>query len=484
MRVDGIFLRAAIPASPQDACFPTHTDWTAFNSTLSGQLIKTTPLASACFPTASPSNPEACEYIRTHWTTSTLHASDPSSIMMPMWASNSHPIAQGPCTPTSKHCDMGNYPVYTVNVTTPQHVIGAIHFARERKLRLAIKNTGHDFLGRNVGFGALGVWMHGLKGMEFFDDFAGMGSAVTVMAGMQWGEVYDEVAKRGLVVVGGANPTVGSVGGYLQGGGHGYLSSRHGLAADNVLQLTAITASGALTHPTPQTTRHTMLMISPASSEPHEAFWDAVAYIHGHLPREYINSTFPSLHISTTEKQYGSWMEAYKPNIYPEPVGHNSLIASRLLPRAALENNFAAIRSTLVTAFPKVGMPGMVGQLVAAGQVSKNRHLRTAVHPAWRSAYLNLEITVTWADDAPLETVMGIRRYNSEVSVGALEALARTGGEGEDGVGAYVNEADAFTKREDAGKVFWGGKYEELPRVKERWDPKGVFWCRLCVGSE
>jgi len=125
--------------------------------------------------------------------------------MMPMWAGAGE-STQGPCPPTGTHCEMGYYPVYTVNVTSPQHVVNAISFAREHKLRLAVKNTGHDFLGRNAGFGALGIWMHNLRGVEFHDDFMGEGSAVTLMAGMQWGVVYEEVAKKGLVVVGGANP--------------------------------------------------------------------------------------------------------------------------------------------------------------------------------------------------------------------------------------------------------------------------------------
>ncbi|KAG0642481.1 hypothetical protein HOY80DRAFT_1014480 [Tuber brumale] len=267
-------------------------------------------------------------------------------------------------------------------------------------------------------------------------------------------------------------------------------------------------------------------MVSPASPGPHETFWDAVAYIHGHLPRladegmmgyyvvipingsmvfswgfhiherppgtatalfspieAHIKATYPSLRLLTTETQYATWIEAYKLNTFPEPVGYNFLMASRLLPRAALENNFKNTRSMLATALPKVGLGGMTGQLIAAGQVSRNRHLRTAVHPAWRSAYVNLVIGARWPDDTPLSAVLEIRKFNSEVSVGALEKLALAAG-GDDGIGAYVNEADAYTKKEDVGRVFWGTKYAELKMLKERWDPEGVFWCRLCVGNE
>lgn len=46
------------------------------------------------------------------------------------------------------------------------------------------------------------------------------------------------------VILSGECPTVGLVGGYLQGGGHSILSTSYGLAADNLLQYEVITASG------------------------------------------------------------------------------------------------------------------------------------------------------------------------------------------------------------------------------------------------
>lgn len=39
-------------------------------------------------------------------------------------------------------------------------------------------------------------------------------------------------------------PTVGLAGGYMQGGGHSSWSPTHGLMADNVLQIGAVTANG------------------------------------------------------------------------------------------------------------------------------------------------------------------------------------------------------------------------------------------------
>lgn len=55
--------------------------------------------------------------------------------------------------------------------------------------------------------------------------------------------IYEATDKFGETIVGGLARTV-SVGGYITGGGHSALSPRYGLAADNVLQMEVVTASG------------------------------------------------------------------------------------------------------------------------------------------------------------------------------------------------------------------------------------------------
>lgn len=58
------------------------------------------------------------------------------------------------------------------------------------------------------------------------------------------GDVYKAVDAHGRFVIGGDQVSVGAVGGFCLGGGHGPLSPRHGLCADNVLQYTVVTADG------------------------------------------------------------------------------------------------------------------------------------------------------------------------------------------------------------------------------------------------
>jgi FAD/FMN-containing dehydrogenase len=63
--------------------------------------------------------------------------------------------------------------------------------------------------------------------------------------GATWGEVIAAAAPFGLAPVSGTNATVG-VAGFTFGGGHGFLSRRYGLAADNLLRADVVTADGEL----------------------------------------------------------------------------------------------------------------------------------------------------------------------------------------------------------------------------------------------
>lgn len=98
------------------------------------------------------------------------------------------------------------------------------------------------------------------------------GSAFYIGGGYTWDDVYGEAAKRGLVVVGGGTPvnglfslvvkvthsgransfkSVGCLGGWMQGGGHGPAAHDHGLGADQVLEARVVLASGELVNASP-----------------------------------------------------------------------------------------------------------------------------------------------------------------------------------------------------------------------------------------
>jgi FAD/FMN-containing dehydrogenase len=132
-------------------------------------------------------------------------------------------------------------------------MVAAVDFARQHNLRLVIKGTGHDYLGRSSGQDSLLVWTHRMRGINVHDSFVPSGCAeprpgtpaVTIGAGTRWLEVYQEVTGRhGRYVQGGGCTSVGAAGGFTQGGGFGSWSKKYGTAAANMLEAEVVTADG------------------------------------------------------------------------------------------------------------------------------------------------------------------------------------------------------------------------------------------------
>lgn len=175
--------------------------------------------------------------------------------MAPLWLNNSC----SPFTGRDSSCSLGNLASYAINVTSAADVAAGLKFAKKKNIRLTVKNTGHDFIGRSAGGGSLALWTHNLKHISFLDYKSPhyTGPAVRLGAGVQAYEAYEAVATRGLRVTGGFCSTVGIAGGYVQGGGHGPLEGLYGLAADNTLEFEVVTADGR--HLTVTPTRHSDL---------------------------------------------------------------------------------------------------------------------------------------------------------------------------------------------------------------------------------
>ena len=76
------------------------------------------------------------------------------------------------CEPESSLCHQGNITPFVVNATTPEHVKTAVQWAKENKIAVSVKATGHDQQGRSMNKYTLNIWLHNLKGIEFFDDWS------------------------------------------------------------------------------------------------------------------------------------------------------------------------------------------------------------------------------------------------------------------------------------------------------------------------
>lgn len=105
-------------------------------------------------------------------------------------------------------CKLGGLPAYSVNATTVSQIQLAVNFARSLNLRLVVRNTGHDFLGKSTGAGSLNIWTHNLKKVEFVKNYQSAsggysGPAFKIGAGIQVFELYEAANKAGYTAVGG-----------------------------------------------------------------------------------------------------------------------------------------------------------------------------------------------------------------------------------------------------------------------------------------
>ena len=72
--------------------------------------------------------------------------------------------------------------------------------------QLVVKNTGHDFSGKSTGAGALGIWTHHLKEIDYIANYQSssyQGPAVKLGAGVQAFEIYEKANELGFTFVGG-----------------------------------------------------------------------------------------------------------------------------------------------------------------------------------------------------------------------------------------------------------------------------------------
>ncbi|KAL0780656.1 hypothetical protein CaCOL14_001991 [Colletotrichum acutatum] len=223
-----------------DSCWPSELQWQDLNASVGGRLIAPVPPASVCH---NPNYDEAeCAAIREDWVWPEIHESWPGGIQSPYWQNSS-------CDPFSSvdtPCTLGHSVSYAINVTNAEDAVQGLSFARRHSLRLAIKNTGHDYMGKSTAKGGLALWTSSLRSIEVlhFASETYTGPAIRMGAGVRGLEAYTAAANKGLRVVGGFCPTVGVAGGYTQGGGHGPLSSQYGLGADQVLEWEVITPYG------------------------------------------------------------------------------------------------------------------------------------------------------------------------------------------------------------------------------------------------
>jgi FAD/FMN-containing dehydrogenase len=141
---------------------------------------------------------------------------------------------------------------YAVRAQQTSDIVAAVNFARENNVKLVVKGTGHDYLGRNMAPDSLLVWTHDMRNITMHDAFVPQGApagtapvhAMTVEAGTRWLEAYRAATLAGRFVAGGGCTSVGACGGFTFGSGFGPFAKRYGTGSGGIVQAEIVTADG------------------------------------------------------------------------------------------------------------------------------------------------------------------------------------------------------------------------------------------------
>ncbi|KAL4866987.1 hypothetical protein BDV12DRAFT_187073 [Aspergillus spectabilis] len=564
-------LSAVAATRPRCKCTPSANcwnviDWETLNSTVSGKLIRNSPPAISCYPGPAYDN-EECAYVNSRWSSTIFQAEEPIGYSYPI--ENNCPVVDQSAgqLPWPGKCNLGRSPVYTINATEPDHLAAGIAFAQRNNLRLVVRNTGHDLLGKTSGYGSLQIWMRYLRqGIQHQPVYKPSilcarsdwkGAAFTVAGGYVWEDVYQEAFARNLIVVGGGDPTVGVVGGYIQGGGHSPATRDFGLASDQILEAQVIIADGSIVtanacshadlftairgggggtygvvvsvtikaFPSTPVVAHS-LMIVPQSTLYLSSMLDAITDLYASYPAlsDAGFSGYGSWSISNPTTKYGNSSAGYqhafaaldKPlveakaaldPVLRELVSRRSItvsvdwfefpsyaayyramsgvhqatgvpefsLASRMFDKNALTSNRKALRKAIGTLAGNL-LETTINQvlLVGGGKVLEDPDL-SGTNPAWRETYLIHIVARGWLEIVGPVVAKAIQTDITHNKYKAMRDLTPS-------TGSYLNEADRNNPwwKED----FYGlANYDRLLRIKEKYDPDGVFYCPTCVGS-
>lgn len=130
--------------------------------------------------------------------------------------------------------------------------------------------------------------MHHLKAFEYLPSIhiaKYEGKAARVGVALEQYELFPHMDQNNITLLAPGSSTVGAYGGFMQGGGFSYITSKFGLMADQVLALEVVSADGRFVHANPEEnedlfwairgggpSKHPSYLISYANTS--RQFWD------------------------------------------------------------------------------------------------------------------------------------------------------------------------------------------------------------------
>lgn len=136
--------------TPFELDWPSDAEWAYLNKSINGELLRTTPVASSCWPGNPFGSPLSCDIVQNNWSSGIFHSQRPESVDYSLYANNSCLPPGAPGYTQGRGCTLGGLPQYIVNATSEQRIATALKWAADRNIRIVVKGTGHDLNARYV----------------------------------------------------------------------------------------------------------------------------------------------------------------------------------------------------------------------------------------------------------------------------------------------------------------------------------------------
>ncbi|KAJ6509634.1 FAD-binding domain-containing protein [Mycena vulgaris] len=412
-------------------------------------------------------------------------------------------------------CGQGDVPVYSVEAQTVADIQAAVRFASANNLRVAVKSSGHDQMGRSTAPNSLLIHTSNFQNMtmteSFFVGSKNMGPAATVGSGLHMQSMYRQAKANGKIVVGGSAATVCAAGGYVQGAGHSALSPLFGLAADNVLEFHVVVASGELLQVNSISNPDLFYALRGGGS----GSWGViVSATFRTFPT--FNATYSFIVLEASSNAVvAALVTVHAQHIFDLEASNTTLLyeIETYMPKTTTAQGTALIAPLLnaALALPGVSLvqanyttlnindalfqPGhtryykhcQFGRFVLAcvmrvhdlicfaGQVTANANISSALHPAWRTAKSLLFLGNLWTDETPLAEIKALRGKFQTTQLPIIEKLSGPNG------ATYSNEADVLEPNFQT--TFFGPNYAKLSAIKRKYDPADLFIVPAGVGA-
>jgi hypothetical protein len=164
-----------------EPCWPNEFEFAKLATQLSQPVLHPLPPASACYhPSASS---DSCEDVTAHFTDGTWRSNHPGAMQsINFEAFESHKGHISACyldTALGIPCKQGSVPPVGVDARSESDVQAAVNFAKQHNLKLVVKGTGHDFLGRSTARDSFLIWTHHMKQTVYNPTFVPDGAPVT-----------------------------------------------------------------------------------------------------------------------------------------------------------------------------------------------------------------------------------------------------------------------------------------------------------------